>query len=411
MAVLVVGVALYLHVSSRIADASGVPAELIEAYEASAASHASNAFAWLALIAFVTLGALIISRQRENRIGWLFCAIGAAFTAEWTSGAYAIASFTVLDTALPGATAAAWVNNWTWVLAYGLLAAVLPLVYPDGHIASPRWRPVAWLAGGALTASTLVAALHTGHLFNFVEPLGIDNPIGVPGLEPEGWATLVPFLALLAAMLAAATSIGVRLRGSTGRARQQLRWFVYYIAVLAVMFVAQFFLFHVLEVSGVAFESLFWLLWAVAFVGLPVATGLAILRHRLFDIDRLINRTLVYGFLSVLMLSVYAVAVLGLGALLGAAGADRESDLAVAGATLAVAALFGPARRRLQAAVDHRFNRSRYDAARTVEALAGRLRNAVKPEGIATDVLDTVRGVVQPSFAALWVPDGQDHHA
>lgn len=400
-AMLITGIALFVDVSVRMREpSSAIDAELLEAYAYTGGELAANVIFWLAILAFTTLGALVLSRQPENKIGWLFCAIGMAFSAEWFTGVYAVSS--ALGEPLAGDILAAWVNNVIWVPAYGLLASVLPLTYPDGHLVSPRWRPVAWMAGTGIIGMSLVAALHSGHLFNFVEPLALDNPLGVSGLEPAGPVTLGFTVIFLFSLIAGAVSLFVRLRGSRGRRRDQLRWFAYWGAILGVMFVVQFLMFYVFAVSSTVAAAAFWILWVLVFLGLPLATGLAILHHRLYDIDRLINRTLVYGVLTVLLASVYGIGVLTIGALLGVFGLSGSSDLAVAASTLAVAAAFGPARGRLQQMVDRRFYRARYDATRASERLADRLRSEVDPNTVREDIIASVSSALRPSFVTIW---------
>jgi hypothetical protein len=404
IAVLVAAVPFYVSIAAHVAQpTSGTPPVLAEAYAHSALDHVSNSFVWLSLAAFATIGAVVTTRQPDNRMGWLFSAIGGLFAAEWLTAVYAVESFVVREAPLPGAIGAAWLNSWLWIPAFGFIIAILPLTYPDGRVASRRWRAVSMIAAAAMTTAVFSVAFHTGTLINYVEPLDIPNPLSVPWLEAENLLTLIAFVVLLATMVAAVVSLLDRLRRARGRRRDQLRWFAYAGAVLVAAFIAQFVVRHVLGIDSAVFEVPLTVFWGLAFLGLPIATGLAILRHRLFDIERLVNRTLVYGFLSVVLIVVYVVGVLGVGAVIAAFGGGRNSDLAVAASTLAVAAAFGPARRRLQHSVDRRFYRARYDAALAVEQLAGRLRSEVDPQTVRDDIIASARAALHPSSLGLWI--------
>jgi hypothetical protein len=267
-------------------------------------------------------------------------------------------------------------------------------LFPTGRLLSPRWRPVAWLAGTATAAFTVLAALQA-NLGPVGDPL-IANPIGVAGLEnPEESTVGVALLVLLTVlMLVAFGSLVLRFRRSRGEERQQLKWFTYAAALLPLFVLADFLPGAVGDLAS-----------AVPIVVLPVAAGIAILRYRLYDIDRLINRTLVYGLLTALLAGVYAGAVLILGQLFGGVARDPPS-WAVAGATLAVAALFQPARRRIQAVVDRRFNRRKYNTAQTIEAFSARLRDQVDLDTLSAEVLAVVDQTMQPTTASLWLHAG-----
>jgi len=266
-----------------------------------------------------------------------------------------------------------------------------PLLFPDGRLPSPRWRPVPWLAGATTAAAIALDAarptldLGGGHQ--------VDNPIGTAAVTNPPWSTVGDVVEDLLGVLVvvAVASLVVRFRRSRGDERLQLKWFTYAAALLPLTFLDSLL---PDPVSNLLFAAL------VAF--LPVAAGVAILRYRLYEIDRLINRTLVYGLLSALLGGVYAGLVLLGGQLSGGLG-DRTPGWAVAVATLAVAALFQPARRRIQAAVDRRFNRRRYDAARTIEAFSARLRHHVDLDSLSNELLAAVDQTVQPTRASLWL--------
>jgi hypothetical protein len=294
---------------------------------------------------------------------------------------------------LPGAALAAWFS-WWWLPILGLIFVFTPLLFPTGRLPSPHWRPVAVTGALAITAVAVLGAVQpTLKLQN--EEVYLPNPVGLAGApDPEDGALGAVLLGVLAAcMVASVVSVVLRFRRSSGVERQQLKWFTYAAALMLVANVVTF----TLLPEGVASDVLFGL--SIAFV--PIAAGVAILRHRLYDIDRLINRTLVYATLTAVLGTVYAGAVLVLG-LFGGVGGDLPS-WAVAGATLAVAALFQPARRRIQALVDRRFNRRRYDAARTVEAFSARLRDQIELDTLSAELLAGVEQTLEPTTVSLWL--------
>jgi hypothetical protein len=255
---------------------------------------------------------------------------------------------------------------------------------------------LAWLAGAAPSAFTVLAALKADLVVGD-DDLGkhhvITNPIGIAGIEnPEESTVGVALLGLMTlSALVAFVSLVLRFRRSRGEERQQLKWFTYAGALVPLTWLAD-----VLPAPVGDMVS------AAPIVFLPAAAGIAILRYRLYDIDRLINRTLVYGLLTALLAGVYAGLVLVLGQLFGGVGKDPPSWV-VAGATLAVAALFQPTRRRIQAVVDRRFNRRKYDAAKTVEAFSVRLRDEVDLDALAAELLAVVDQTMQPTTASLWL--------
>jgi hypothetical protein len=350
----------------------------------------------LALLLFGWFGARIVARQPNHRIGWLLCALGCLTALGGFASEYAIYGLLVHPGAAPGAEALAWLTPWLPSGYLALLAAMLAL-FPTGRVVSPRWRWVLWLAGGGV-ACALVGALWLWPLRGVpllqVHP---PEPVGLPGLlySVGSWAPVV-------AVLAAAASLTVRFRRARGAERQQLKWLAYAGVLVVLCFVLPEAVADALG-SQLAGDLVF----AALFVPVPVAVGVAILKYHLYDIDRLINRTVVYGLLTVLLGLSYAGAVLLLGQLFGGVRRDPPS-WAVAGVTLAVAALFQPARRRIQAVVDRRFNRRKYDATKTVEAFTTRLRDEVDLNAISTELLAVTQQVMQPTTATLWLrPSGQ----
>jgi hypothetical protein len=284
-----------------------------------------------------------------------------------------------------------------------MLTVVFPLLlFPTGRPLSARWRPVIWLAVGVTVGWAVLGALNPSLAVS--DDRSVANPIGVSGADPNAGLASTILNGLLQFLLAAAiVSVVVRFRRSHGVERQQLKWFAYAGALVVLGML-----------STLVLPSLGNLPWVMV-AALPVAVGIAILRYRLYDIDRLINRTLVYGSLTAILGLGYAGAVLILGQVFGGVTEDPPS-WAVAGTTLAVAALFQPARRRIQAVVDRRFNRRKYNAAKTVETFSARLRDEVDLDALSAELLAVAHQTMQPTMAALWLrpspqarPRGQGH--
>jgi hypothetical protein len=345
----------------------------------------------LGFSAFMVVGALVVTHRPGNAIGWIFSVIALlAFTGQ-LAGQYAVYAYVTRPGSLPGAVLAAWYGSWPWFLVLALTLVFTPLLFPTGRLLSPRWRPVAWLAGAATAVWTALTSFRTE--LEAAPGQVITNPIGVAAVGNPEEGLVGPVLIGLMVVLAAAAfgSLVVRFRRSRGEERQQLKWFTYAAALVPLSGVGDALPAPVGDLAT-----------ALPIVFLPVATGIAILRYRLYDIDRLINRTLVYGLLTALLAGVYAGAVLVLGQLFGGMTRDPPSWV-VAGATLAVAALFQPARRRIQAVVDRRFNRRKYNAAKTIEAYSVRLREQVDLDTLSTELLAVVDQTVQPTRVLLWL--------
>jgi hypothetical protein len=347
----------------------------------------------LATVGAATAGAVLASRWPHHPVGWLLLAFGLLAQA-LTSAAegYARYGLLVRPGALPAASHLAALASASFIPGLGCIGFVL-LLTPTGSLPSPRWRWFAWLAA-AVPAAFVVSWLLGMPQSEPDSPLGaVRNPFAIPGLAGPlqvVYGVASPVTALT--MVVAAGSLVGRFRRARGVERQQLRWltFAAALAPLAVLVTAAGILTDQPTVAG----------WAIGLylALLPLAIGAAILRYRLYDIDRIISRTLAYGLLTLLLGLGYAAVVLGLGQLLG-----RQSSLVVAGATLAVAALFQPARRRIQAAVDRRFDRRRYDAARTIAAFSARLRQEVDLDALTGELLAVVQETMQPTRASLWL--------
>jgi hypothetical protein len=345
------------------------------------------------ILAFSTVGALIASRRPGNPIGWLFCS-GALV---WILGELALAyAVYATDTAPGGFPAVAWVGwfgGWARGMGWFLIVMFLLLLFPTGRLPSPRWRPVLWAAVAGIVLFTIAA---------WLSPMPLDlrlssvaNPLG---LKLESALRLVEafYLVLPLLIVTSGTAVIVRFRGSRGEERQQLKWFAYAVAVMTLVFAGWF----SLVLAGLAPEGQ--LVYALPLFGLPVAVGIAILRHRLYDVDVVINRTLVYGALTVTLAATYVICVVALQQIFRVL-TGGESQLAVVASTLAIAALFGPLRRRVQSFIDRRFYRGKYDAARTLEAYSARLRDDADLDSLANDLIGAVHETVRPEHASLWL--------
>jgi hypothetical protein len=353
-------------------------------------SRLDQAINLVSLLGPPLLGGLLASRRPSNPYGWLWVAYGLGWTVVGFTNAYVTYVSASGTEVLGWAGLIGWVNGFAFVSLLGLTALIL-LLFPDGRPPSRRWRWLAWAIGVLVVVTTIASALL---------PAGEDDPIQNP-LAAEGSIKAVAdavanvgVTALFLAILVAAGSLLWRFRRARGLERQQLKWLAY-----GGAFLAAYVALDLVSLTPAGLVDA--LIEALTFGALYVGVGMAVLRYRLYDIDRLINRTLVYGLLTALLGLVYAGAVLVLGQLFGV-GRDPPS-WAVAGATLAVAALFQPARRRIQAIVDRRFNRRRYDAARTVERFSARLRDEVDLNTLSAELLTVVNQTMQPTQSSLWL--------
>jgi hypothetical protein len=352
-----------------------------------------DAISVVALLAFPVVGALVVSRQPRNTIGWLFCGVGLPFGVSGVAYGWGTHALFAEPGSLPGADWAAWLGSWLFAPSLFAVPPLLFLLFPDGRPPTRRWRPVVWLVVVGVVATTLGSALTPGRL---TEPpfLGIENPAGIEtaGAAIEG-VGVFGFIALFFAILLGAAALVVRFRRARGDEREQLKWFATAGALFALACIAA--LTPFMPGDSDTFGQLLILL---AFAAIPVAAGVAILKHRLYDIDVVINRALVYGALTAALAGAYLGSVLLLQLVL-----SPGSDLAIAASTLGVAALFRPARARIQAAVDRRFYRRRYDAARTLESFGGRLRDEVDLDALGSELRAVVSETVQPAHVSLWL--------
>ncbi len=344
-------------------------------------------------ISSTIVGGAVAYRRPTNPVGWLF--LGGALSAaiKVLAGEYAVYGIVTSPGTLPLPYALAWLSN-TMVLIGPVISFILiPLYFPDGRPVSRRWAFVARVSLGSLLLFTLLYAFAP---VEAVQGAGIQNPLGVEALRPfMKTFELIVLVWYIALILAAAGSLVVRFLRSVGEERQQLKWFTYAAAILPVWFLIN-------RPIQNAFPDLFAMLDSLFIAAIPIAAGIAILRYRLYDIDLIINRTLVYGVLSLLLGLIYFGAIaLSQAALRTLAGG--ESSLAVVASTLAIAALFNPLRQRVQDFIDRRFYRKRYDAARTLEEFSTRLRDETDLDRLGGELVSVVRETVHPAHLSLWL--------
>ena len=351
------------------------------------------------LILIVTLpgiGWLVASRRPENRIGWMLLAVGFFLAFGGFSVAYAEHGLVTDPGSLPLADLMSWLKLMTWQPGFVLLILLL-LVFPDGRLPSRRWAPIIWIAGIALVVMVVPEAIA---FWRYRGPLLIPFNAATPASDPApaiaGLLQGVGLLLCLVVATAGAAAVIVRFRRSAGAEHQQIKWFASAAAVeFAVIFVMSA---PPPTVVPPPFDALLAIVVAPL---IPIAIGIAILRYRLYDIDRIISRTVSYGAVTGILAMVFIGTILVSQTVL--ASFFRGSSVAVAASTLVVAALFQPLRRRVQSVVDRRFNRSRYDAERTAAAFGLRLRDQVDLKGLATDLESVVRHAVAPTSLGLWV--------
>ena len=321
-------------------------------------------------VAFSVVGALIASHRPENPLGWIFCA--AALFQGLSNSTYEYATYALLTNPAspPLGAAASWLGQWIWAPGLGLILVFLPLLFPDGQPPSRRWRPIAWLGGLSIGLVVLPATI-------LLWPERGSALVRPEGAAEEGTSHAlfmivdrVAFPMMLLAGVGAVISLFVRFHRARGDERQQIKWF----ASAAALMLGFVFVFEVLvNTEGRLLGVVFAVLSLLLVPAIPVATGVAIFKYRLYDIDLLINRALVYGSLTAMLVLFYLGGVVSLQATFrGLSG--QESTLAVVASTLTIAALFNPLRRRVQSFVDRRFYRSKYDAAKTLAAFGSRLR-------------------------------------
>jgi hypothetical protein len=345
-------------------------------------------------VVFSTVGAVVASRRPDHPVGWLFCVIGLVGGIRHLGAEYATYSLLVSHGSLPGGAVAGWVSSWMWVLHVGLMV-FLGLLFPNGLLPTPRWRPFAWFVVVAILAGTAALALSPGPLSG----LGpIQNPLDIEGV---GRVVALAHALVWALVLVAAASLLLRLRRAKGVERQQIKWLAFAGAVAAIGGPLTY-------VGGPEVMSMWWVqrvglaLIVIGFAGVPIAMSIAILKYRLYDIDILINRTLVYGSLTATLVALYFGSIVLLQGVFRAF-TGQESQIAIVVSTLVIAALFNPLRRRIQGFIDRRFYRRKYDAAKTLEAFSAKLRDETDLDALSDDLVGAVRETMQPAHVSLWL--------
>ena len=376
--------------------------DLVEGVEVTGPVAIQAAIFALVVGSFPTSGLLVLRRQPRNQVGWLLLAVGSLWSVGGLGDAYATYGLVLEPGSLPLAGVGATLSNAIWAPAIGVMSTFLPQRFPDGRLPGPRWRVLSWLSGGVIVTLTAMLLVFPGELEE--GPLaGEENPLAVDALRPVSDVVLGSLLlGLTVCVVSSAWCLVVRFRRSRGLERQQLKWMTTAAAIMALAFFTNIAVSlpysagtepsWLLALNNLAFAT-----WAL----LPAGIAAAVLKHGLYDIDIVVNRALVYGSLTATLVATYLGSVLLLQLLLQPL--TERSDLAVAASTLAVAALFGPARRRIQVAVDRRFYRHRYDAARTVADFSTRLRHGIDLDAVGDDLLAAVRETVQPTVATVWL--------
>jgi hypothetical protein len=370
------------------------------------------------VLVFPIVGVLIASKRPRNPIGWIFLANGLLFVL------YGLINYlSMYGLARPGSVpfpvGLAALTQWLWVPTVGLLPIFMVLLFPDGRLPSKSWRPLAWLSGIVIVSESIAEGLAPGPLSDMQaltnEVVGeVRNPFGIEG---QTWLTNAAnglLVLLLVCILMSASSLVLRFRRSSGETRQQIKWITFAASVIGLVFVSLMVislieLYFAPEGWGSAdtappgVELLFYTM-LLSFAGVPVAVGFAVLKYRLYDIDVIINRALVYGPLTVSLALVYFGGVTATQTLFRyLTGQEQQPQLAVVVSTLAIAALFNPLRRRIQSFIDRRFYRKKYDTRKTLEAYSSKLRDETDIEALNEDLVGVVKDTMQPAHVSVWL--------
>src|SRR5918993_232094 len=355
-------------------------------------------------VGYSVIGAIIASRLPNHPIGWICCAIGFTGAVEHFRGEYAVYAMLARPEALVGGKAMLWIQNWFWILIFGLIVFLL-LLFPNGRLPSYRWRPLAWLSAAVTLMGATLAAISPdvgldvlGSADNRHIYISLPNPLGIEGL-PNLFRPVQTLVLALGPVAAASVVVGRR--KARGVERQQIKWLLY---AGAIFFVGIFLKNTIFSLLG----GVPWGMWvgnllvAIGGLGGPIAIGIAILRYRLYEIDTLINRTLVYGSLTAMLVALYFGGIVLLQRFFVLLTGEK-STLAVVASTLLIAALFNPLRRRIQSFIDRSFYRRKYDARKTLEAFSAKLRDETDLNALSGDLVGVVRETMQPAHVSLWL--------
>jgi hypothetical protein len=345
---------------------------------------------------FSTVGALVASRKPGNPVGWLLCLFALSEGIQHFSAEYAIYALLAHPNSLPAGEAMAWTSSWILPIIIGLSVFYL-LLFPTGLLPSRGWGPLAWLTVAFVLVGVISGAFSSGP----VDGLGpIRNPLGIEGFPNVNGAVLGIMAAVL--LVAAASSVFMRLRRAKGVESQQIKWFAYAAAAAVIgLFLA--YVIPTMIDTPPWFDRAGYAVLIAVIPAIPISIGIAILRYRLYDIDIIINRTLVYGSLTVTLIALYFGGIVLLQRILVTFTGER-STLAVVASTLLIAAMFNPLRRRIQSFIDRRFYRSKYDARKTLETFSAKLRDETDLEALNDDLVGVVREAMQPAHVSLWLP-------
>ena len=358
-------------------------------------------------VGYSVIGAVIASRLPAHPIGWICCAIGFMGAVEHFSGEYAVYALLAHPEVLLGGQAMLWISLWAWIFMFGLIVFLL-FLFPTGQFPSRQWRTFAWLSAALFVMAAILVAISPDAVLDTLGSSGnggfsLPNPLGVEGL-PNLYRPVQA--SVLALGLVAAASVVVGRRGATGIERQQIKWLLY---AGAIWFGGNALRTLVLSPIVGAWWGVWvgYLLVGVGGLGGPIAIGIAILRYRLYEIDTLINRTLVYGALTAMLALVYFGGVATTEAIFRAlTGQQQQPQLAIVVSTLVIAALFSPLRRRIQSFIERRFYRRKYDARKTLESFSTKLRDETDLDALCDDLTSVVRETMQPAHVSLWLrPD------
>jgi hypothetical protein len=360
----------------------------------------SELLIFFSFLAFPMVGALVASRHPKNPVGWICLTVGLFWT------------LIFLGDSIPGSgpypVTIAALTQAIWIPPVGLLGIYLILLFPDGKLPSRRWRPLAWLSGMVMVLASLGITFSPGPLEGHP---GVSNPLGLEGAPPWVFTAGIAILLLLPlCMIASALSLVLRYRRSWGEEREQIKWIAFAASVVGLLYLITMVSSFTFSGPWGAAGTPLWLgllqqVSLVSFTAVPIAVGFAVLKYRLYDIDLLINRTLVYGSLSATLVVLYFGGIVVLQGVFVALTGEK-STLAVVASTLLIAALFNPLRRGIQGFIDRRFYRNKYDARKTLDVFSVNLRNETDLDALSSDLVGVVRETVQPTHVSLWLrPD------
>jgi len=356
----------------------------------------SELLIFLSFLAFPIVGALIASRHPRNPVGWICLAVGLSWTLIFLgnsipgSGPYPVTMYALTQA--------------IWIPPVGLLGIYLILLFPDGKLPSRRWRPLAWLSGVVMVLASLGITFAPGPLDEYP---GVRNPFGLEGAPWIATAGIVILPLLPLCMLASALSLVLRYRRSGGEEREQIKWIAFAASVVGSLYLITMISSFTFSGPGGAAGTPLWLgllqqVSLVSFTAIPIAVGFAVLKYRLYDIDIIINRTLVYGSLTATLVALYFGGIVLLQRVFVTLTGE-QSTLAVVASTILIAALFNPLRRRIQSFIDRRFYRRKYDARKTLETFSARLRDETDLEELNAELVGVIRETMQPAHVSLWL--------